>query len=139
MAGSRFTPAAWSALAFALAYLTAAGIGALAVGDREFLVYLVVVGGATATVAWLHRRARFSPAVLWGVSLLGAIHMAGGLVRPPMSWPIDGRRVLYNLWLVPEWLKYDQAVHFYGSAMATWACWQSLRVYPGSWGSPKWV
>ena len=69
--------------------------------------------------------------MLWGVSLLGAVHMAGGLVRPPAGWPVDGRRVLYNLWVVPGWLKYDQAVHCYGSAMATWACWQGLRTGTG--------
>lgn len=44
---------------------------------------------------------------------------------------MKGRRVLYNLWLIPDRLKFDQIVHFYGSAIATWACWQWLRAAAG--------
>ena len=33
----------------------------------------------------------------------------------PSSWPVGGdSRVLYNLWLVPGVLKFDQIVHAYG-------------------------
>jgi hypothetical protein len=35
--------------------------------------------------------------------------------------------VLYNLWLAPEWLKFDQAVHAYGFGVATWVCWQGMQ------------
>ena len=53
--------------------------------------------------------------------------MAGGLVRVPASWPTAGDQpVLYNLWLLPDALKFDQIVHAYGFGLVTWICWQSL-------------
>lgn len=46
----------------------------------------------------------------------------------PESWPIDGESsVLYNLWLIPDFLKYDHAVHAFGFGVTTWVCWQGLR------------
>lgn len=66
--------------------------------------------------------------VLWGLSLWGLLHMAGGLVPVPASWPIHGDiRVLYSWWLIPGWLKYDQVVHAYGFAVTTLVCWQGLK------------
>ncbi len=35
--------------------------------------------------------------------------------------------VLYNWWLVPDYLKYDQVVHAYGFGLVTWICWQGLQ------------
>lgn len=71
---------------------------------------------------------RLTPAALWALSLWGLLHMAGGLVPVPASWPIDGDiRVLYSLWLIPDRLKYDQIVHAYGFGVATWVCWQGMR------------
>jgi hypothetical protein len=53
--------------------------------------------------------------------------MAGGLLPLPAAWPIDGgSRVLYSLWLIPGYLKYDQLVHAYGFGIATWVCWQGI-------------
>ena len=127
----RVTPEIRAALAFTLAYTAAAGVGVGVTGNREFVVYLVVDMAAIVTVCALHRRVGFSPAVVWGLSLLGAAHMAGGLFRPPEGWPVEGRRVLYNLWLIPDRLKFDQIVHFYGSAIVTWVCWQWLRSAAG--------
>jgi uncharacterized membrane protein YjdF len=124
---SQLTPAARTVLAFTGLYLVAAGVGVIVTDDREFRVYLVVVVGVTGAIVALHRRIGFSVALLGAISLLGAVHMAGGLIRVPEGWPVDGRRVLYNLWLIPGRLKFDQVVHFYGSAVGTWACWQWLR------------
>jgi hypothetical protein len=73
-----------------------------------------------SVVLVVHAKARFPRALLWCLSLWGAAHMAGGLV------PIR-EGVLYNLWLVPGRLKYDQVVHAYGFGVTTWACWEALR------------
>lgn len=55
--------------------------------------------------------------------------MAGGLLYIPESWPIHGdRHVLYNLWVLPGFLKFDQVVHAYGFGVTTWVCWQSWEV-----------
>jgi uncharacterized membrane protein YjdF len=46
----------------------------------------------------------------------------------PQSWPKNGETsVLYNLWLVPGILKYDQVVHAFGFGLVTWICWQGIR------------
>ena len=37
--------------------------------------------------------------------------------------------MLYNLWLLPNFLKYDQLVHVYGFGVTTWLCWQALSAY----------
>ena len=47
--------------------------------------------------------------------------MAGGLVH------VGESGVLYNLWLIPPALRYDQLVHAYGFGVSTWVCWQALR------------
>ena len=51
-------------------------------------------------------------------------------MEAPAGWPTDsadtGSRVLYNLWIFPEWLKYDNVVHAWGFGVTTWVCWQGL-------------
>jgi hypothetical protein len=62
--------------------------------------------------------------------------MAGGLIRVPASWPIDGTiRVLYSWWIVPHRLKYDQVVHAYGFGVTTWVCWQVLAASLARYGN----
>ena len=56
--------------------------------------------------------------------------MIGGLLPIPDTWPqnteIGMGGVFYNLWLIPEKLKYDQVIHAYGFGITTWLCWQAL-------------
>jgi hypothetical protein len=107
-------------LGFTVAYLVAAAVGTVISGNAEFLYYLVLMLVLASVVLVVHAKARFPRALLWCLSLWGAAHMAGGLV------PIR-EGVLYNLWLVPGRLKYDQVVHAYGFGVTTWACWEALR------------
>lgn len=121
---------------FTVGYMLAAVAAAVAVRNREFIFYIVVMVVLIAAVVAVDRRVRVSPGLLWGLSIWGALHMAGGLVPVPAHWPTDGGfQVLYSWWILPRetaagaadgWLKYDQAVHAYGFGMATWLCWQGL-------------
>jgi uncharacterized membrane protein YjdF len=114
--------------AFTTAYLVAALIFALSRGNSEFLFYIAVMVVLMIVVWLVDRAVRLSNAALWALSLWGLLHMAGGLLPVPASWPIDGDiRVLYSLWLIPDRLKYDQVVHAYGFGVATWVCWQGMR------------
>lgn len=114
--------------AFTSAYLVAALIGAVVRGNLEFLFYIVVMLVLIAAVLAVHRSVELSMAALWGLSVWGLLHMAGGLLVVPGPWPTSAAsRVLYTLWLIPERLKYDQVVHAYGFGMTTWVCWQALR------------
>lgn len=90
-----------------------------------------------AGVAHLHTRVVLSRGMLWCLSMWGLLHMMGGLMPVPITWAIAGNhRVLYSLWLIPDFLKYDQIVHAYGFGVATWVSWEGLhsvigeRIYP---------
>jgi hypothetical protein len=114
-------------LGFNLAYLLAAIIGSVASGNSEFILYIVIMLVLGSVVWFADRRVGFSSLVLWGLSVWGLVHMAGGLIAVPDSWPINGdHRVLYSLWLIPELLKYDHVVHAYGFGVTMLACWEGL-------------
>ncbi len=126
--GVRLTPAELAVVAFNLLYLTVALVASLRRGNTEFLLYFAVLCGLLILVAALHLKIRFSLALLWGLSVWGLAHMAGGLMPIPEAWPSGGTgHVLYNLWLLPNRLKFDQLVHAYGFGLVTLACWQGLQ------------
>jgi hypothetical protein len=131
-AGWRPAPRRWgwrelAVLGFTIAYLLPFAAVCLRGGNREFLLYLAVMLGLMPLVAWLHARIGLHRGTLWGLSLWGLAHLAGGLLRIPDHWPHDDTPVLYDLWLIPDRLRYDQVVHAFGFGLATWLCWQGLR------------
>jgi hypothetical protein len=114
---------------FTGAYLTVALIGAVASGNSEFLFYLAIMAVLILAVAGVDRAVRLSPGALWGLSAWGLAHMVGGLVPAPPGWPTTAAEgaVIYNAWIIPGRLKYDQIVHAWGFGITTWVCWQGLR------------
>ncbi|NIR43544.1 MAG: DUF2238 domain-containing protein [Gemmatimonadetes bacterium] len=122
--GSRLLPVA----AFTFTYLAAALVLGIARGNLEFLFYIAVMLILIGCVWLVDRSVSLKVVTLWGLSLWGLAHMAGGLLTVPESWPVSSpSRVLYTLWLIPERLKYDQVIHAYGFGITTWVCWQGLR------------
>lgn len=118
---------------FTIMYMVLATITALSRGNIEFLFYIAVVIILGIIVLSIHTRARFSEGFLWALSIWGLLHMMGGLLELPAGWPAQGEHhVLYSLWLIPGYLKYDNPVHAYGFAVATLGCWQALKA-----GVPK--
>jgi hypothetical protein len=115
------------AIIFTAAYLLVSVAAAVIVKNQEFIFYLCVMGVLIAVVMFLHVQVGLTAGAIWGLSLWGAAHMAGGLLPIPDDWPQAGEsHVLYNLWLIPGRLKYDQVVHAYGFAVVTWVLWQCL-------------
>lgn len=129
---------------FVASYLLAAGAVALATGNAEFGFYIAVMLVLIGVVLVLHTRIGLSQGILWSLAAWGALHMAGGLVPVPDTWPVEGEfRVLYSWWILPAgdpdnggWLKFDQLVHAYGFGVATWLCWQALCGALGEPGAP---
>ena len=118
----------WPIVFFTALYILVAVVGALVNGNREFMVYIAVMLLLIGLVWKVHYTVVLSSGALWGLSIWGCAHMAGGLLAVPVHWPVSGETpILYNLWLVPGWLKYDQLVHAYGFGITTWVCWQGLR------------
>lgn len=114
--------------AFTAIYLIVAAAVTVLRGNSEFLFYVAVMVLLIGVVWLVHREVDLTAGALWGLTIWGLAHMLGGLVIVPEGWPINGDiRVLYNLWLLPERLKYDHVVHAYGFGMTTWVCWQGLH------------
>jgi uncharacterized membrane protein YjdF len=133
---SALSPGVYAVLAFTVLYMVLATGGALSRGNSEFLIYIGVMIVLVGVVAAVHLRVHLTLPVLWCLSIWGLLHMMGGLVPVPESWPINGDiRVLYSLWLIPERLKYDQVVHAFGFGVTTWVCWQGLRAAFASHGA----
>jgi hypothetical protein len=110
-------------LAFTLGYVAAFGVYATVARQARFLVYAPLLVLLVVAVAGVQARVGLGRGVLWGLSLWGLAHMAGGLL------PAPGRpgAILYDVGLVPGLLRYDRAVHAWGFGVATVACWQAVR------------
>ncbi len=117
----------WAALIFTIAYVAVFGSVFLSAGNSEFVWYVVTLLVFLALITATQRVAQFPAFILWGLTLWGFAHMAGGGL-------IVGNGVLYNHLLLPltgsgemAILKYDQVVHFYGFGVATLVLWHVLR------------
>jgi len=98
-------------------------------GNSEFIWYIAVMLGFVLFITATIKQTRFSPAMLWALSLWGFLHMAGGgvvvngnVLYAFVFWPIvvNGDFAL---------LKFDQFVHFYGFAVATVAMFYLLKPF----------
>jgi len=109
-----------------IAYLAVFGGMSLARLNYEFIIYTLVIVVFLVLIAIGQRRVQFPPTVLWGLTLWGFLHMAGGHV------PVGAGR-LYDLVLVPlatrgdaTILRYDHVVHALGFGVATLVCFHLL-------------
>ena len=91
-------------------------------GDGRILAYLAVTTAVAGVIAVVHRWRPIPTDVGYALSAAGFLHLAGGL--------LPGDPVLYETWLVPHVLKYDQAVHFTITAIVTVAAHRTLAVKP---------
>jgi Predicted membrane protein (DUF2238) len=113
--------------AVTLLYLAAGAFAALRTDNWEFVFYILVVLAIGLLVLLIHARIGLTHSVLWLLSLWGFLHMAGGLAPLPEGWPHEsGKPVFYSWDVIPGLLRYDQIIHSFGFAVATWVCWQSL-------------
>jgi uncharacterized membrane protein YjdF len=112
---SLFTPARSALLLFTFAYLVAGTVYLLHEGNHEFLFYLVVLAPLIVLAFYVQVKYNLPLWMLWLISILAALHLAGGSV-------IVHGDVLYNLVLIPipNWTgltiwKFDQFVHPFGA------------------------
>lgn len=122
----RLEPAEWAVLVFTGLYVAIFVIYFLAIGNHEFIWYVLTLMGLCGLIVVTRKRAALPPALLWALSFWGLAHMAGGSVRV-------GEGVLYNyvVWPLADQanitvFKYDQLVHFYGFAVAAVVLWHLL-------------
>ncbi len=109
----------WFLVFFNLAYILAFLAYYVSIRDYEFLWYIGVLVFFFALILLTLNKSKFDALILWGLSIWGFLHMAGGGISV-------GDSVLYAYQVLPiissgEYtiLKFDQIVHFYGFAVAT--------------------
>lgn len=109
----------WFIAGFNLAYIIGFGSYYLVQRNYEFLWYVAVLVSFFVLLVFLMQRAQFPTPLLWGLSVWGLLHMAGGGVG-------TGDHVLYEQMLLPVVergelliLKYDQVVHAFGFGVTT--------------------
>ena len=102
------------------AYISVFSILALHHENYEFMLYAGVVIFIFALILVKQAAVRFDGVILWGLTLWGLAHMAGGNIRV-------GEDVLYSVQLIPAVLRYDQLVHCFGFGTATLVCFHLLR------------
>ena len=116
-------------IAFNLIYVAIFTIYYLSIKNYEFLWYVAVLLFFICLIAFTLKKSNFDYLILWGLSIWGFLHMAGGGVR-------IGDSVLYALKLITIFdtgeifiLKFDQLVHFYGFAVTTLVANHLLKNY----------
>ena len=107
--------------AFTVAYLAFFLVYGLAVGSDVAVPYFVLIVLLIVLVCRLEVRFGLGAATLWGLSVWGLGHMAGGIV------PLGDDRTLYNAVLGIDLLHFDRLVHAFGFGFATLACGKVLR------------
>ena len=101
---------------FTVAYLVVFVAYGLAIGSDVTVPYAVLIVALIVVVCRLERRFGLGAGVLWGLSVWGLGHMAGGII------PLEGDRTLYNAVLGIDLLHFDRLVHAFGFGFATMAC-----------------
>ena len=119
----------WFLAFFNLAYILGFAIYYIGIKNYEFLWYVGVLVFFFILIGASINKSRFDYLVLWGLSLWGLMHMAGGGIRV-------GDSVLYALRIIPiidtgEFfvLKFDQFVHFFGFGVTTLVAYHLLKPY----------
>lgn len=119
----------WVLVIFTLIYLIAFTIYYLLIQNYEFMIYIAVVVFFIILVVLSWGKNNFDALTLWGLSIWGLAHMAGGSIQ-------IGNGVLYNLHLIPIIdrgelfiLRFDQVVHAFGFAVSTLVGWHLLKPY----------
>jgi len=103
-----------------LLYVPAFTVIALRNLNFEFVLYVGVILIVGAWVVRKQRSVRFDLPILWGLTIWGLLHMAGGNIRV-------GDDILYGLQLIPVVLRYDELVHAFGFGTATLVCHHLLK------------
>jgi hypothetical protein len=106
-----------AALALGVAVIFFAGLALIRHDAARLRPYMQVVAVLVALTVWADRTATFSRPMVWALTSLAILHLVGGLMTPLGNAPTCNEK-----WHHQGWLKFDQVVHAYGSAVLTVAC-----------------
>ncbi len=118
----KFKRGEWAVILFNLAYIIPFTIFYLLKEDYEFLIYIAVLVLIALIILFNFRKLNLDYLALWGLSLWGLLHMAGGgvIINGATLYKLRVIELINNTALSPDFyiLKMDQFVHFYGFAVA---------------------
>ncbi len=106
--------------AFMVLYVLVFAIIAIAKGNYEFIYYALVMGALILLAVLYYKKLKLSKTVLVGLVVLGVLHLLGGNTH------VFGTR-LYDLFLIPGVLKYDQVIHAFGIFLVTFVAYSLLH------------
>ena len=111
----------WLIIALTAQMAAVAAYG-LAGRNRRVVAYILVWSLLALLVRAGHRRWPLPRATFVALTVAGAVHLAGGLLPSPTA----GAPIMYETWLIPGVLKFDQAAHAFISGIVTVAVFQAL-------------
>jgi Predicted membrane protein (DUF2238) len=117
-------------LIFTLTYLIPFIYAFVSKGDGEFIWYILIVVGLFLLVITTLPLSKFTPGIVWSLSIWALLHLAGGGIK-------FGEGVLYGVQLLPLYngegemilLKYDQLIHAFGFGLCAFIAFHFLRRY----------
>lgn len=94
--------------------------------NYEFIIYVGVIAFFFALILYTNKKVKYPNVILWGLTLWGFMHMAGGGIT------LENGSVLYTLILIPisktyGIFRYDQLVHIIGFGVATLVMYSLLQ------------
>ena len=105
---------------FTIGYLAIFTILALINKNYEFLYYTFILSALIFIIVLYHKKIHLTKTILLGLTILGAMHIFGGNIH------ILGTR-LYDIWFIPNILKYDNFVHAFGIFVATFVVYNFIH------------
>lgn len=119
----------WPIIIFNLVYILIFTVYYLKIKDYEFLWYIGIMVFFFVLIITTIHKSKFDLFILWGLSIWGLLHMAGGGLL------VNGA-VLYKFQIIHLFgsgesfiLKFDQVVHAYGFAITTFVAYHILKPY----------
>lgn len=106
---------------FTLVYLLVFTTVAITNKNWEFLYYILIMSIFLLIILRQQKKIKLHTPLLTGLSIVGLIHLLGGTIY------FNNMR-LYDVWIIPDFLKYDNMVHFTAIFVITFVAYNLL--YP---------
>jgi len=106
-------------LIFTVIYIMLFSLLAIVTKNYEFLFYTIILFSLIILIVLYYKKLHLTPVILGGLSIVGLMHLAGGIVD------VYGTR-LYGFWIIQGILKYDNVVHAVGIFVATFVAYSII-------------
>lgn len=106
-------------LIFTVTYLILFTLLAIARKNYEFLFYTIILSSLIILIVLYYKKLHLTYIILGGLSVVGFMHLAGGTID------IFGIR-LYDFWIIPGILKYDNIIHALSIFVATFVAYSII-------------